>query len=64
MKKNDDDVRFQAHECLLKLDAATVEMMKLVTLDQLGGPEWYEAVKAQRQAYETLHKTLADVSPE
>jgi hypothetical protein len=59
VKVIDEEMRFQAHERLLELDAATVEMMKFVTLDQLGSPEWRDAVQVQREAFETLQATFA-----
>lgn len=35
-----DDFRFHAHELMVDLDAATTEMMKLISAHQLSGPEW------------------------
>jgi hypothetical protein len=61
---SDEAMRFQAHERLLELDAATVEMMKLVTLDQLGSREWRDAVQVQREAFETLQATFASTPQE
>jgi hypothetical protein len=64
MKIINEEMRFKAHERLLELDAATVEMMKLVTLDQLGSREWRDAVQVQREAFETLQATVASAPQE
>lgn len=50
---NLDDYRFQSHELLLELDAATTNLMMLVSARQLEGTLWNEATYRQKLAYET-----------
>lgn len=47
-----DDFRAQAHELIADLDAATSEMMNLITAHQLSGPEWERVAQWQHEAYE------------
>ena len=47
-----DEFRFHAHELILELDAATTEMMKLISAHQMSGPEWDSATRLQHDAYE------------
>ena len=47
-----DDFRFHAHELMVDLDAATTEMMKLISAHQLSGPEWERVTQWQHEAYE------------
>ncbi|MCO8311630.1 hypothetical protein [Pseudomonas mandelii] len=47
-----DDFRHHAHELIVDLDAATTEMMKLISAHQLSGPEWERITKWQHEAYE------------
>ncbi|MFJ7281920.1 hypothetical protein [Pseudomonas sp. NPDC099000] len=47
-----DDFRFHAHELIVDLDAATTEMMKLISAHQLNGPEWERVTQWQHEAYE------------
>jgi hypothetical protein len=48
-----EDFRFQSHQFLLELDAATNHMMMLVSARQVTGYAWDEAAKRQKLAYET-----------
>jgi hypothetical protein len=47
-----DDFRHHAHELIVDLDAATTEMMKLISAHQLSGTEWERVTKWQHEAYE------------
>lgn len=47
-----DDFRFHAHELIVDLDAATTEMMMLISAHQLSGPEWERVNQWQHEAYE------------
>lgn len=47
-----DDFRFHAHELIVDLDAATTEMMKLISAHQLSGSEWERVTQWQHEAYE------------
>lgn len=47
-----DDFRFQAHELVIDMDAATTEMMKLISAHQLSGPEWERVTQWQHDAHE------------
>jgi hypothetical protein len=47
-----DDFRAQAHELIVDLDAATSEMMNLISGHQLSGPEWERVTRWQHEAYE------------
>ena len=49
---NTDDFRCHAHELIVDLDAATTEMMRLISAHQLGGPEWERVTQWQHEAYE------------
>ncbi|MEO6678274.1 MAG: hypothetical protein ABIO21_12950 [Pseudomonas sp.] len=46
-----DDFRIKSHELLMDLDAATTEMMKLISSRSVSGPMWEDAVKRQHDAY-------------
>lgn len=46
-----DDFRIKSHELLMDLDAATTEMMKLISSRSVSGPIWEDAVKRQHDAY-------------
>ncbi len=48
-----DDFRFESHQLLLELDAATMGMMMLVSSKCISGPEWETATKRQHDAYES-----------
>jgi hypothetical protein len=47
-----DDFRLHAHELIVDLDAATSEMMKLISAHQLSGAEWERVTQWQHEAYE------------
>ena len=47
-----DDFRFHAHELIVELDAATTEMMMLISAHQLNGLEWERVTQRQHDAYE------------
>ncbi|MDI2595351.1 hypothetical protein NYP20_11965 [Pseudomonas sp. N3-W] len=47
-----DDFRVHAHELIRDLDAATTQMMSLVSAHQLSGPEWERTTRWQHEAYE------------
>jgi hypothetical protein len=46
-----DDFRIKSHALLMDLDAATAQMMQLVSARSVSGPAWEEAVKRQHDAY-------------
>lgn len=46
-----DDFRFESHQLLLELDAATMGMMTLVSSRCVSGPEWDAANNRQHEAY-------------
>jgi len=47
-----DDFRIKSHALLADLDAATTEMMELISSRSVSGPAWEDAVKRQHDAYE------------
>jgi hypothetical protein len=47
-----DDFRLHAHELIADLDAATSEMMRLISAHQLSGAEWERVTQWQHEAYE------------
>ena len=53
-----DDFRHHAHELIVDLDAATTEMMRLISAHQLSGAEWERVTKWQHEAYERWMKYL------
>jgi hypothetical protein len=53
-----DDFRFESHQLLLELDAATLGMMMLVSARCVSGPEWEAATKRQHDAYERWEKFI------
>lgn len=53
-----NDFRFRSHEILVELDAATTKMMMLVVANQVSGPDWEEAVKTHRDAYQAWNTLL------
>ncbi|KAA0968745.1 hypothetical protein [Pseudomonas sp. ANT_H12B] len=57
-----DDFRFHAHELIVDLDAATTEMMKLISAHQLSGPEWEWVNQWQHDAYERWTSYLNEQS--
>lgn len=46
-----DDFEFLTHQLLLELDAATTQMIVLVTASQTGGPDWLAALDRLKKAY-------------
>lgn len=58
-----DDFRFHAHELIVDLDAATTEMMTLISAHQLSGPEWERVNQWQHEAYERWMTYLNARSP-
>lgn len=46
-----DDFRIKSHALLMDLDAATAQMMQLVSARSVSGPAWEAAVKRQHDAY-------------
>ena len=57
-----DDFRFHAHVLIVELDAATTEMMMLISAHQLNGPEWERVTQRQHDAYERWMKYLNERS--
>jgi hypothetical protein len=49
---NLDDFRFQSHELLLALDAATTHLMMLVSARKVESSSWSEDTNRQKLAYE------------
>jgi hypothetical protein len=47
-----DEFRLHAHELMLDLDAATTQMMSLISAHELSGPEWERITRWQHEAYE------------
>ena len=47
-----EEFRARAHELMNDLNAATTEMMKLISAHQLSGPEWERVTRWQHEAYE------------
>jgi hypothetical protein len=58
-----DDFRFRSHELLVELDAATTKMMMMVVSKKNSGPDWDEAAKKHREAYEAWNSFLNPVAP-
>lgn len=46
-----DDFRIKSHALLAELDAATAEMMKLISSRSVSGPAWEDTVERQHHAY-------------
>lgn len=46
------DKRYRAYQLLRDLDAATSSLMNQVAYSRIGGPQWDEALIAQRKAFE------------
>ncbi|MEN5038213.1 hypothetical protein [Pseudomonas sp. TWI929] len=46
------DKRYRAYQLLRELDAATSSIMNQVAYSRIGGPQWDEALIAQRKAFE------------
>lgn len=47
-----DDFRFDSKKLLVELDATTTKMMVLVASKKVTGPEWEDAVKDQKAAFD------------
>lgn len=47
-----EDFRFNAHQLVLALDAATAEMMDLISNHETTGDRWLAAVAHQHDCYE------------
>jgi hypothetical protein len=47
-----DDFRFRSHQLLIELDAATTQMMMLVSARQATGPGWDAANQRQHDAFQ------------
>ncbi|PMU93760.1 MULTISPECIES: hypothetical protein [Pseudomonas] len=47
-----DDFRFDSQKLLVELDATTTKMMVLVASKKVTGPEWEDAVKDQKSAFD------------
>lgn len=64
---NLDDYRFQSHLLLLELDAATTNLMMLVSARQLEGAPWIAATNRQKLAYDAwaafLYASTTDPMP-
>ncbi|MBK5542557.1 hypothetical protein JFV28_01180 [Pseudomonas sp. TH05] len=58
-----DDFRYRSHQLLMELDAATCDMMKLVSAHQLTGPEWEIANRRQHEAYKVWNLFLNEPPP-
>ncbi len=61
----EENFRYQSHELLIELDAATTVIMMLVTAGELHGGRWDDAVARHRNAVDAWQRflTLADVLP-
>ena len=46
------DKRYRAYQLLRELDATTSSIMNQVAYSRIGGPQWEEALNAQRKAFE------------
>lgn len=57
-----DDFRAHAHLLIADLDAATSEMMSLISEHRLSGPEWERVSQWQHEAYERWMSYLNEQS--
>lgn len=55
-------IRFKLHERLLALDAANIELMKMVVLSLVGSEHWEAAVAEHRAKIVDLESTLEEQS--
>lgn len=55
-------IRFKLHERLLALDAANIELMKMVVLSLVGSEHWEEAVAEHRAKIVDLEFALEEQS--
>lgn len=53
-----DDFRFKSHHLLIELDAATSEMMMLVSSKEVVGPKWEAAALRHHHAFEAWNAFL------
>ena len=53
-------IRFKLHECLLALDAANIELMKMVVLSLVGSEQWEEVVAEHRVKISALESALKE----
>ncbi|KIQ60955.1 hypothetical protein [Pseudomonas fluorescens] len=58
---SNDTFRFEAHQSLLELDAATTKMMMLVVAGEVSGCLWKEAFSRVGSAYTALASVVAGV---
>lgn len=58
-----DEFRFQSHKLLVELDATTTKMMLLVSSRKVVGPEWSEAIKDQKSAFDDWMSFLNSQTP-
>lgn len=58
------DKRYRAYQLLRELDATTSSLMNQVAYSRIGGPQWDEALIAQRKAFEdwATYASTLDVS--
>ena len=62
---SEENFRFQSHELLIELDAATTGIMMLVTAGELHGGRWDDAVVRHHIAVDAWQRflKLADALP-
>ncbi len=53
-----DDFRFHSHQLLIELDAATTQLMMLVSSRQVSGDQWVEATCRHKNAYDAWTEFL------
>lgn len=53
-----DDFRLKSHHLLIELDAATSEMMMLISSKEVTGPRWQAAASRHNRAFEAWHSFL------
>ena len=56
-----DDFRFQSHQLLVNLDAATTHLMMLVVANELSGAHWDEAIAWHKVTYDIWAASLAAI---
>ncbi|CAI8817759.1 hypothetical protein [Pseudomonas sp. fls2-241-R2A-110] len=57
-----DDFRFKSHQFLLELDAATTEMMMLVSIRETTGDRWALASQRHCEAYAAWNSFINESS--
>ncbi|MDB5980153.1 MAG: hypothetical protein JWQ69_1168 [Pseudomonas sp.] len=55
-----DDFRFKSHQLLIELDAATTQMMMLVSARQATGPGWDAANQRHHDAFQAWETFTQD----